>query len=187
MSRLIQDLRYGLRMMAKNPGFTVVAGLTLALGIGANTAIFSFVDQLLLRPLPFPESDRLVSLYYRDTRSSGIYGSISFPDYVYYRHHSATLAGLAAFSEVDVTFRLGDQQVRIPGEIVSDNYFSVLGVSPFLGRWFLPEEDAVPGTESSGRARLRVMAARFWFGHGGGWSASGHQWRVLHRCGHSTT
>ena len=142
---LIQDVRYGGRMLHKNPGFTAVAVLTLALGIGANTAIFSFVDQLLLRPLPFPEPDRLVSPCYRDTRSSDVYSSVSYPDYVYYRDHSTTLGGLAAFSDIDVAFRLGDQRVRIPGEIVSNNYFSVLGVSPLLGRWFLPDEDAVPG------------------------------------------
>ncbi len=145
MEALPQDVRYGVRMLRKNPGFTAVAVLTLALGIGANTAIFSFVDQLLLRPLPFPEADRLVSPCYRDTRTSNIYSSMSFPDYVYFRDHSATLAGLAAFSDIDDAFLLGDRRVRIPGEIVSYNYFSVLGISPFLGRWFLPDEDAVPG------------------------------------------
>ena len=142
---LIQDVRYGERMLHKNPGFTAVAVLTLALGIGANTAIFSFVDQLLLRPLPFPESDRLVAPCYRDTRTSNVYDSLSFPDYVFYRDHSTTLAGLAAYTDIDAAFRLGDQRVRLPGEIVSHNYFSVLGVSPFLGRWFQPDEDAVPG------------------------------------------
>jgi predicted permease len=142
---LIQDVRFGLRVLAKNPGFTAVAVLTLALGIGANTAIFSFVDQLLLRPLPFPESDRLVAPYHRYNRSSDVSSSLSFPDYVYFRDHSTTLAGLAVFDDIDAAFRLGDQRVRLPGEIVSNNYFSVLGVSPFLGRWFLPDEDAVPG------------------------------------------
>ena len=145
METLLQDVRYGVRMLRKNPGFTAVAVLTLALGIGANTAIFSFVDQLLLRPLPFPEPDRLVSLCFRDTRSSNIYSSVSYPDYVYYRDHSTTLAGLAVFTDIDAAFRLGDRRVRIQGEIVSSNYFSVLGVSPLLGRWFLPDEDAVPG------------------------------------------
>jgi putative ABC transport system permease protein len=145
MQTLIQDLRYGMRTLAKNPGFAVVAVLTLALGIGANTTIFSFVDLLLLRPLPFPESDRLVSPYYRHARSSEVYNSVSFPDYVYYRDHSTTLAGLAVYSDVDANFRLGDQRVKIPGEIVSYNYFRVLGVSPLRGRWFLPDEDAVPG------------------------------------------
>jgi putative ABC transport system permease protein len=142
---LIQDVSYGVRMLRKNPGFTVVAVLTLALGIGANTAIFSFVDQLLLRPLPFPEPDRLVAPCYPHTRTPDVYSSVSFPDYVYYRDHSTTLSGLAAYSDLDAAFRLGDQRLRLPGEIVSYNYFSVLGVSPFLGRWFLPDEDAVPG------------------------------------------
>ena len=120
--------------------------LTLALGIGANTAIFSFVDQLLLRPLPFPEADRLVSLCYGSMQSSEINnGSVSLPDYVFYRDHSTTLAALAAYTDIDVALHLGDHQVRLPGEIVSYNYFSVLGVSPFRGRWFLADEDAMPG------------------------------------------
>ena len=146
LETLVQDVRYGARMLRKNPGFTAVAILTLALGMGANTAIFSFVDQLLLRPLPFPEPDRLVSPCYRSIRGSDVSDAgMSFPDYVYYRDHSATLAGLAAFSDVEAGFRLDNQRVRLPGEIVSYNYFSVLGVSPFLGRWFRPDEDAVPG------------------------------------------
>jgi predicted permease len=146
MEALLQDVRYGVRMLRKNPGFTAVAVLTLALGIGANTAIFSFVDQLLLRPLPFPEANRLVSLCYGSMQSSDIYnGSVSLPDYVFYRDHSTTLAALAAYTDIDVALRLGDHQVRLPGEIVSYNYFSVLGVSPFRGRWFLADEDAVPG------------------------------------------
>jgi predicted permease len=146
METLLQDVRYGVRILRRNPGFTAVAVLTLALGIGANAAIFSFVDQLLLRPLPFPEADRLVSLCYGSMQSSDIYnGSVSLPDYVFYRDHSTTLAALAAYTETDVAWRLGDHQVRLPGEIVSYNYFSVLGVSPFRGRWFLADEDAVPG------------------------------------------
>jgi predicted permease len=147
LESLWQDLRYGTRMLRRNLGFTMVAVLTLALGIGADTAIFSFVDQLLLRPLPFPEPDRLVSPYYRDTRTSDVYSSMSFPDYIYFRDHSATLSGLAVFDDIGAVFRLGDERVQLPGEIVSHNYFSVLGVSPFLGRWFLPGEDAVPGRD----------------------------------------
>jgi predicted permease len=146
MSALWQDLKYGLRMLAKNPGFTAAVVVTLALGIGANTAICSFVDQLLLRPLPFSEPDRLVAPCYRSIQSSDVdLSSMSYPDYVYYRDHSTTLAGLAAFDDVNVAFRLSNQRARIPGEIVSYNYFSVLGVSPFLGRWFQQDEDAVPG------------------------------------------
>jgi hypothetical protein len=108
MEALLQDVRYAVRMLLKNPGFTAVAVLTLALGIGANTAIFSFVDQLLLRPLPFPEPIRLVSLCYRSIQSSDVYNaSVSFPDYVFYRDHSTTLAGLAAYSDIDVACLCG--------------------------------------------------------------------------------
>jgi predicted permease len=149
LEELAQDVRYGLRILARSPGFTAVAVLTLALGIGANTAIFSFVDALLLRPLPFPDSERLVSLCSRSPReSSPSYSSFSYPDYVYYRNHSTTLAGVAAFTDIDAVFRFGDQQVKIPGEMVSSNYFPVLGASPARGRWFLPEEDAAPGRDT---------------------------------------
>jgi len=135
---LLQDLRYALRMLAKSPGFTAVVVLTLALGSGVNSAIFSFVDQLLLRPLPFPEADRLVALCYGARQASDVHnGSVSLPDYIFYRGHTTTLAALAAYADIDVAWRLGDHEGRLPGEIVGYNYFSVLGVSPFRGRWFL--------------------------------------------------
>jgi len=145
--RLFQDLRYALRALRKSPGFTVVVILTLALGIGVNTAIFSFVDKLLLRPLALPESDRLASLNFRSTRSSNVTDNMSYPDYVYFRDHSHSFSGLAAYGDVDVKLRLASQVEKVSGEVVSANYFGVLGVSPVLGRSFLAEEDAVPGRD----------------------------------------
>jgi hypothetical protein len=142
---VIQDTRYSLRLLRSNRGFTAIVVLTLALGIGANTAIFSLVDVLLLRPLPLPASDRLASLYYRSQRSGVVYDDMSFPDYVYYRDHSNTFSGLAAYSPVDADFRLGDQIIKVSGDMVSPNYFSTLGVALSAGRSFTAEEDSVPG------------------------------------------
>jgi len=145
MDTLLQDLRYGIRTLAKSPGFTAVAVLSLALGIGVNTSIFSFVDFLLLRPLPLPQSNRLVSVFYHDQRTSQIYSAMSYPDYEYYRDHNEVLSGLAAYDDVEVSLQTGDGAEKLPGEIVSGNYFSVLDVRPLLGRSFLPEEDRMPG------------------------------------------
>jgi len=142
---VIQDLRYALRTLRKTPGFTAAVVATLALGIGVDTAIFGFVDRLLLRPLPFPESERLASLYFRE--GSSIFSSLSYPDYVYYRDHNDVFSGLAAYDGVDANLRFGDDMEAVSGEIVSANYFSVLGVSPILGRAFLAEEDVIPGRD----------------------------------------
>ena len=145
LEQLGQDLRYALRTMRKNPGFTAVVTLTLALGIGVNTAIFSLVDRLLLRPLPFPQSDRLATLYFRVPSYPSAYSSLAYPSYEYYRDHNSVLAGLAAYSQIHVNMRFGDDTETVAGETVTANYFSVLGVAPLLGRNFRAEEDAVPG------------------------------------------
>jgi len=98
-----------------------------------------------LRPLPFPESERLASLYFRE--DSSIYNSLSYPDYVYYRDHNDVFSGLAVSDGIDGNLRFGDETEAVSGEIVSANYFSVLGVSPLLGRAFAADEDAVPGRD----------------------------------------
>ena len=99
MSTLLQDLRYGLRMLAKNPGFTAVVVLSLALGIGANTTIFSFVNALLFRPPAVESTGRLLELWERNTKGSGLgeYMPLSYPGYVYYRDHNHAFSGLLAF------------------------------------------------------------------------------------------
>jgi len=99
MSTLLQDLRYGLRMLAKNPGFTAVVVLSLALGVGANTTIFSFVNALLFRPPGVEASGRLLELWQRNTKGSGLeeYTPLSYPGYVYYRDHNQVFSGLLAF------------------------------------------------------------------------------------------
>ena len=110
METLWQDLRYGIRTLTRSPGFTAVAVLSLALGIGANTSIFSFVDALLLRPLPLPESNRLVSVYYHNARTSQVYSSMSYPDYEYFRDRNDVLSGLAAYDLVRTGLSNGENQ-----------------------------------------------------------------------------
>ena len=107
METLWQDIRYGLRMLARKPGFTAVAVLTLALGIGANTTIFSLVNAVLLRPLPVADPHRLVSVYRGSTRDNAVH-SISYPNYVSLREQSETLSGLAAFGGITVSMRVLD-------------------------------------------------------------------------------
>ncbi len=138
MRNFIQDLRYGIRMMMKRPGFTLVAALTLALGIGANTAIFSAVNAVLLKPLPFPESQQLVDL--SETFPNG-YGSVSVPTLEDWKSQNTVFAGISVYLFTSFNLEGGDTPQRIPGINVSTNYFDVLGVKPALGRAFLPGED----------------------------------------------
>jgi putative ABC transport system permease protein len=143
MTNLWQDIRYGFRMLLKNTSFTLVAVLTLALGIGATTAIFTVVNAVLLRPLPYPEAERLV--YVGQEFRSGIAGS-GEPKYLFWREQSQSFEGLACYSGVGAGGNLagGNEAEYVRGLRVSANFFSVLGVSPALGRAFTPEEDA-PG------------------------------------------
>jgi predicted permease len=141
---LIRDLRYAFRMMARSPGFTLVAMISLALGIGANTTIYSWVKSILLRPLPgVADVDRLVML--TEKSRSGAFTSTSYPDFVDFRSNVASKADLVAYTNQTVGLNSGDRTERIWCETVSANYFGVLGVKPILGRGFLPEEDLRPG------------------------------------------
>ncbi|MGI9105205.1 MAG: ABC transporter permease, partial [Pyrinomonadaceae bacterium] len=128
MGTIWQDLRYGVRMLWKSPGFTWVAVVALALGIGANTTIFSLVNGLLLRPLVGVEApERLVGVYTSDY-SSGLYGSSSYPDYADFRDGAAAFEGLAAYESAAVSLTGDDEPERLRGESVTGNYFRVLGV-----------------------------------------------------------
>ena len=138
------DLRYALRRLLAAPGFTAVAVLSLALGIGANTTIFSVVNALLLRPIAAPEPERLVTVHATDRDGRGFH-SFSHPDYVDYRAGTRALAGLAAAGFAITTMGRGDAAEVSAGMLVSGNYFDVLGVRPALGRAFLAEEDRAPG------------------------------------------
>src|SRR5262245_351769 len=140
MQTLLQDLRYGARILLKRPSLTLIAVITLALGIGANLTIFSFVDTLFFRPLPVREPYRLVTG--AAIRNGTGY---AYPAYAYFRDHSKSFEALAAHFSVaplDVVID-GDSQVA-RGAVVSANYFPMLGINPRLGRFFLPEEDAAP-------------------------------------------
>ncbi|MFL6274021.1 MAG: ABC transporter permease [Blastocatellia bacterium] len=142
---MLQDLRYSLRMLGKTPAFTLVAVLSLAIGIGANTTVFSIVNALLLRPLPgLQEPSRLVDLH--ATSPHGQYGTFSYPDYEYYRDHTDQFEGIAAYTMLEAYLNTGDQPEHTFGNLVSGNYFDVLGARPALGRFFTPEEGQTPDT-----------------------------------------
>ena len=142
MAQLLQDLRYGLRMLAKSPGFTAIAILTLALGIGANTAIFSVANALLIRPLPYPDPDRLVIV----TNARGPNRRpFSYARATFLQEHNRSFSGFAPFvaENFNMTGR-GDPE-QLPAVRVASNFFQVLGVGPALGRSFRPEEDRPGG------------------------------------------
>jgi putative ABC transport system permease protein len=127
----------------KHPGFTGIAVLTLAIGIGANTAIFTLLDKVLIRALPVESPEQLVVLLGGDGRGAG---GFSYPVFADLREHNEVLSGLAAYVQQPFNLSDGNQTERVIGQIVSGNYFSVLGVRTALGRSFLPEEDRTPGT-----------------------------------------
>jgi predicted permease len=143
LERLGQDLRYGLRMLAKTPGFTAVAILTLALGIGANTAIFSVVNGVLFNPLPYPHPEQLVTL--SESKPNFATGSISLPNFLDWERENHTFSGMAMSrgNIVNLTNRGEPEQLRI--RYMTSDLFSVLGVSPLLGRTFAPNEDRIGG------------------------------------------
>jgi putative ABC transport system permease protein len=162
---LVQDLRYGARMLLKHPGFTFAAALTLTLGIGVNTALFTVFDALMLKPLPVKDSDSLVSFSGVD-RNGGRQPLFSYLDYLDYRDHNTTLTELVAWNKAAVA--LGETQVGrddlsvdagnyVFGQIVSTNYFAALGAKMYLGRGFLPEEDSTAGTRP-----VIVLSHQFW-------------------------
>ena len=140
MGTLLQDLSYGLRMLRKSPGFTAVAILTLALGIGANTAIFSVVNAILLRPLPYQDSSRLVFVSEDSDQVHEM--SIAYPNFLDWRQQNHVFDQLAIFQSHSFILTGRERPERLPGQNVSANFFSTLGVKPLLGRNFLPEEDA---------------------------------------------
>jgi predicted permease len=144
---LVQDVRYGLRQLRRNPGFTAVAIITLAVGIGATTAIFSVVNAVLLRRLPFRHADRLVVLKMEHIRTGTMYDDVSFPDFEDWRAENRVFAGMALYRSADGTLQANATSIHVRGETVSANLFPLLGVKPLLGRWFLPSEDK-PGSDS---------------------------------------
>jgi len=146
METLLQDLNYGARMLRKNPGFSAVAVLSLALGIGANTTIFTVVNAVLLNPLPVREASRLVQMDTVDakthvTQARASKMGISFPNARDYQQKNDVFSGLAAWTGAPLTWSGGSEPRQILGELVTANYFDVLGMNPVVGRFFLPSED----------------------------------------------
>ena len=154
MREFLQDLRYGIRLLVKHPGFTIVAVLTLALGIGANSAIFSVVNAVLLRPLPFREPERLVKLY--ETLPQGGTGSVSVPNLIDWREQNSVLTEISAYQFADFNLQGSEQPERVLGATVSSNFFDIVGVQPQLGRTFTKGEDQ-PGAD-----RVVVLSNQLW-------------------------
>src|SRR5580698_6785757 len=151
MSSLFSDLRHSLRVLVANPGFTTVAVAALALGIGANTAIFSVVNTVLLAPLPYPQSDRImrVDRSYKGESQGG--NSVSIPKFMAWKKANQTFQALALydFSGPGLNLGLADRPQQIKGIHVSAEYFKVFGVSPISGRDFLPQEDLPNGPKAA--------------------------------------
>lgn len=153
---LWQDLRYGTRMLLKNPGFTIVAVIALALGIGANSAIFSVVNTVLLRPLPYTDPERLVMVW-EDRTAKGYPRDTPAPaNYVDWRDQNQVFEGMAAIATHSLNLTGAGEPERLEGKRVSANFFNILGVEPLLGRGFLPEED------EPGAARVVVLSHGLW-------------------------
>ena len=148
MGTLFQDARYGVRNLARNPGFAIVAMLTLALGIGANTTIFSVINGTLLKPLPFPDPDRMVLV--RETFGKGPenWNIVSAPNFWDFQRLSHSFESMAIFDSAGRGYNLSatgnaQEAEQVSGLRVSAGFFSVLGVKPLLGRTFLPEEETL--------------------------------------------
>lgn len=160
METLIQDVRYGLRMLFRNPGFTLVAVLSLALGIGANTTIFTLVNTVLLHPIPVRDPERLVSLFMTDEKNKNNQFNlfqVSHLNYKDYRDQNGVFEETAAYVGSAINLSGGGEPEQIGGDLVSGNFFSLLGVEPALGRAFLPEEDKVDGAHP-----VTVLSDRLW-------------------------
>ena len=139
LETLLQDLRFALRMLRKSPGFTAIAVLTLALGIGANTALFSVINGVLLNPLPFPNANRIAVMF--QDKPNFPKGSISYPNFLDWRQDNRCFESIAAYRVADGTIRGVDEPEEVRAQRVSATFFSILGVQPILGRSFTDEED----------------------------------------------
>ncbi len=164
---LLQDVRYGLRNLARNPGFTIVAMLTLALGLGVNTTIFSVINNTLLKPLPFPNPERLVLIWQTYGKGPDNWNIVSAPNFWDFQKETHSFESMAIFDSAGRGYNLsatGNKQEaeQVSGLRVSSGFFSVLGAKPLLGRTFLPEE------ETLGRDQEVVLSYGLWKGRYGG-------------------
>jgi predicted permease len=161
MNTLWQDLRYGARMLRKKPGFTTVAVFTLALGIGANTAIFSMINSVLIESLPYPDSKQLVQIF--ETSLTYPRNSVSGGAFKDWREYSSKFAHLAIYEGIELNLTGAGRPEHVTGLMVSSEFLSVLGVTPIVGRVFAAGEDAVGSNN-----RIMVLAHQFWQSRYGG-------------------
>ncbi len=153
---MLTDLRLALRLLLKSPGFTLIAVLTLGLGIGANTAIFSFINTFFFKSLPFERPEELVSVYTADERNPGFL-PISPLNFTDYRRNNSVFADMGSYGFAPVSIMIGTEPTGIQGELVTGNFFDLLGMKPALGRTFRPDEDATVGA-----GPVLVLSHNFW-------------------------
>ncbi|HMJ61292.1 MAG TPA: ABC transporter permease, partial [Bryobacteraceae bacterium] len=161
MGALLQDTRYGLRNLVRNPSFAILAMLTLALGIGANTTIFSVINNTLLKPLPFPDPGRLMLVFETFGKGPGNWNIVSAPNFWDFKRQSRSFENMAIFDSAGRGYNLSSAAAKrdaeqVSGLRVSAGFFPVLGVKPFLGRTFLPEEEML------GRDHEVVLSYGLW-------------------------
>jgi len=154
MHVLLQDLRYALRQLGRSRGFTAVAVLTLALGIGVNSALFSVINGVLINPLPFPHPDQLVAIHENKPNFEG--GSISYPNFRDWQRDNDSFSAIAVARTASFSLTGTGEAEQVKGEFVSSDFLAVLGVRPILGRSFAPDEDRIGG------APLVLVSEGFW-------------------------
>lgn len=154
MNSMIQDVRYGIRVLRKSPAFTVIAILTLALGIGANTALFSVVNGVLLNPLPYPHSEQLVALH--ASKPNFEHGSISYPNFLDWQKDNHTFSAIAVHRSLVFNLTGTGDAEQLFGQYITSDFFPILGTRPVLGRNFLPGEDRIGGPP------LAMISAGLW-------------------------
>ncbi len=161
MNTFLQDLRYSMRMLLKTPAFTLIAVVVIALGIGANTAIFSVVNAVLLKSLPYPDSERVMDITLFNSRLEGQRGALGDADFLAIKEYNQSFVHIAAYSTPRGGFNLTgkDQPEQVVGSRVTADFFEVLKINPMLGRTFLPDED------QPGKARVVVVSYSFWQKH----------------------
>ena len=155
------DVRYTLKWLLRSPGFTAVAVASLAIGIGFNTALFSIIDALLLRPLPIERPDQIVDVYTRST-DGDTYATSSYPDFVDFRNQNQVFTGMAGYSPAIAAVKTSDQSRLTLGEVVTGNYFELLGVGAAIGRTLQPQDDVL------GAPRVVMISHRTWTKEYGG-------------------
>ena len=154
MNGALQNIRYAIRQLCNNPGFTAIAVITLALGIGANSALFSVVNGVLLSRLPYPEPERIVTL--SESKPNFEYGSISYPDFRDWQKGNRAFSAMASYRSTAFSLTGSGEPVQVSGEFVSSDLFPILGVKPLMGRTFAPGED------EAGAAPIALISAGLW-------------------------